>query len=183
MRTRWLAIAIAAIVVASACSSKRESPSATAGSGSAVGAGSAVGSGSAAGSGSADAACDDADIAKHIDASLAVSLEYLDALEKRTAAWKQDCEAAKKDLLALEPEALRFMEAMLEFRGWAQSLSDTCRQRVSELGETSKAAIDIENRTPAIETKIKPILERCQAHPGFQDAATKGLRVMRRKST
>ncbi len=171
-------IAIALVVVASACSSKKEPPAKAEGSGSAVG--SAAGSGSATGSGSA-APCDDADIQKHIDDSLAVSLAYLNALEKKVATWKQDCEAAKQDLLALEPDALKFMEAMLSFRGWGQSLSDTCRQRVGELGEKAPATLEIEKRTPDLEAKVKPMLERCEKHPGFQDAAAKGLRVMRRK--
>lgn len=145
--------------------------------------------GSAAGGASADpwakpagdAPCDDADIQRHIDASLAASLAYLTALEHTTARWRQDCEAARKDLLALEPEATKFMTAMQQFMTWAQTLSPACGKRVGELGEQTAGARDIEKRTPGIEAKVKPMLERCKDHPGFQEAAAKGLRLLRRK--
>lgn len=160
-------LAIAFVVIASACSSKKEPPPPAAGSGSAPG--------------SASSACNDADLQKHIDDSMAVSIAYLTALEKKTATWREDCEAAKQDLIALEPDAKKFMDEMAAFTAWAQSLSEPCRARVGVLGETSTAAADIEIRTPAIEEKITPMLERCQAHPGFNAAARNGLRLMRRK--
>jgi hypothetical protein len=111
-----------------------------------------------------------------------VSVAYLTALENKTAKWGKDCEKAKQDLLALEPEAKKFMDAMTEFMTWGRSLSPACGKRVSELGEQTTAAKDIEKRTPGLEAKIKPVLERCKEHPGFQDAAAKGLRVMHKKS-
>jgi hypothetical protein len=166
-------LAIALVVIASACSSKKEPPSPAAGSGSA----------SAPASGSASETCNDADVQTQIDASMAASLAYLVALEKKIATWPQDCEAAKQDLIALEPDAKKFMDAMAAFSTWAQALSESCRQRVGVLGETSTTAAEIEIRTPAIEAKVTPMLERCQAHPGFNDAARNGLRLMRRKKS
>ncbi len=199
------ALVIAIVGVASACGKHDARPAGSASSGSssagsneaATAAGSAATSAGAAGTsaGSAasgassdpwakpagDAPCDDADIQRHIDASLAASLAYLTALEHTTARWKQDCEAARKDLLALEPEATKFMTAMQQFMTWAQTLSPACGKRVGELGEQTAGARDIEKRTPGIEAKVKPMLERCKDHPGFHEAAAKGLRLLRRK--
>ncbi len=184
-------LAIAIAVLASACG-HHDSPLAGSGSaGSSAAGATAVGSatGSAAGSASADpwakpagdAPCDDADIQRHIDDSLAASLAYLTALEHQTASWKQDCEVARKDLLALEPQASAFMASMQQFMTWAQTLSPACGKRVGELGEQTAGARDIEKRTPGIEAKVKPMLERCKDRPGFQEAAAKGLRLLRRK--
>jgi len=178
----------ALVVIASACGKKDSAPA----PGSAAPGSAAVGSagGSAAGdpwsgSGSAPAKpetpCTDDDIKKHIDDSLSVSMAYLSALEKKSAKWGKDCEAAKRDLLALEPDAQKFMDAMLAFRAWGESLSDTCRARVAEVGDKLPIAAEIEKRTPALEAKVKPILEKCENHPGFKEAAAKGLRVLRKK--
>lgn len=164
--------------------SQTTSPSEGSGSGSAV----ATRSGSAASdpwakpaSPPADVPCDDADIQKHIDDSLTASMAYLAQLEKKTAAWKTDCEVAKQDFLALEPEATKFMDAMLGFKTWGEQLSNKCRARVAELGDKAPLAADIEKRTKPLEAKVTPMLERCKDHPGFADAAAKGLRVMHRK--
>jgi hypothetical protein len=129
----------------------------------------------------ADVQCNDADIQKHIDDSLTASMAYLAQLEAKTAAWKTDCEVAKKDFLALEPAATKFMDAMMGFKTWGEQLSDKCRARVAELGDKAPLAADIEKRTKPLEAKVTPMLERCKDHPGFADAAAKGLRVMHRK--
>jgi hypothetical protein len=185
-------LAMALVVNASGCAKHESSPGTSASSGSSRVAGSAAttaaGSGAASGTSAdpwakpaGDAPCDDTDIQRHIDASLKASLAYLDALEHATASWKRNCEAARKDLLALEPQASAFMAAMQQFMTWGRTLSPACGKRVGELGEQTPAARDIEKRTPGIEAKVKPILERCKDHPGFQDAAAKGLRLLRRK--
>jgi hypothetical protein len=126
----------------------------------------------------AEVACSDALIQVHIDASLKVSLAYLAALEAKTRRWGKDCERVKQDLIALEPEATKFMGAMQEFMTWGRTLDPECAKRVAELGDQRPEARDIEARTPGLEAKITPILERCAKHPGFTDAAAKGLRVM-----
>ncbi len=177
-------LVIALVVMASACS-KKESPLTTSGSG-------ATGSGSAASNDpwgkpasppadAAEAPCADADIQAHIAASLDVSLAYLAALEAKTKKWGKDCEQAKQDLLALEPDATKFIDAMTEFMAWGRALSPACAQRVQQLGDQRPEASDIEVRTPALEAKVKPMLEKCENHPGFKEAAAKGLRVMHRK--
>jgi hypothetical protein len=129
----------------------------------------------------AEVSCTDAEIQAHIDASLKVSLAYLSALEGKTRRWGKDCERPKQDLLVLEPEAAKFMAAMQEFMTWGRTLSPACAKRVAELGDQRPESRDIEARTPALEAKITPILERCKDHPGFQEAAAKGLRVMHKK--
>jgi hypothetical protein len=126
----------------------------------------------------AQVACSDAEIQTHIDASLKVSLAYLTALEAKTRRWGKDCERPKQDLIALEPEATKFMGAMQEFMTWGRTLDPACAKRVAELGDQRPEARDIEARTPGLEAKITPILERCAKHPGFAEAAAKGLRVM-----
>ena len=193
------AVCVALVVVMSACgkgsgTSASGSASGSAAMGSAASGSAAMASGTA-GSGSADTwakapppspTCDEADIKKHIADSLAVSLTYLDALEKKAAKWTidaksaTDCERAKKDLLALEPQATKFMAAMTDFVSWAQTLGP-CAARVQAIGDTMPEAAAIEKRTPGLELKIKPILEKCNTHPGFTEAAAKGLRVMHRK--
>jgi len=172
-----------------ACGNK-ESPPASQSTGSAI-----VGSASSASGGSDDpwakpaapppapppVPCNDDELEKHIEDSLEVSMAYLAALEKKTAKWGKDCEQAKKDLVALEPDATKFMASMKDFVAWAQTLAPNCAARVQELGDKMTVASEIEKRTPALETKVKPILEKCQNHPGFTEAAAKGLRVMHRK--
>jgi hypothetical protein len=178
-----IALVVALVVMASACSSKKE-PALTSGNGSA-------GSGTASSdpwakpaappADAAETPCTDADIQAHIGASLKVSLAYLAALEAKAKTWGTNCDRAMKDLIALEPHATKFMDSMKEFMTWGRSLSPTCAQRVQELGDQRPETKDIEARTPSIEAKVKPILEKCQNHPGFADAAAKGLRVMHRK--
>jgi hypothetical protein len=129
----------------------------------------------------AAAACNDADIQAHIESSLASSLTYLGALEAKARGWSKDCERVRKDLLALEPDAAKFMASMQDFMTWGRALDPACGKRVAELGDQRPETRDIEARTPPLEAKITPILERCQKHPGFADAAAKGLRVMQRK--
>ncbi|HEX5060543.1 MAG TPA: hypothetical protein VFV99_14345 [Kofleriaceae bacterium] len=178
---RRSAVVVALVVMASACGKNESSPAA---------------SGSAAGSAAANdpwskpaapapapaaAPCDDADIKKHIDDSLAVSLAYMAALEKKALKWKTDCSVAKKDLLALEPEATKFMASVNDFMTWGKTLTPECGKRVAEIGEQYDAARDIEKRTPELEAHVKTILEHCKDYPGFQDAAAKGLRVMHKK--
>jgi hypothetical protein len=172
---------VVALVVMTACGKKTETapgPSAAGSAGSAAGDpwSKAIDAGAV-----ADAPCDDADITKHIDNALGKSSAYLAALERRTARWQKDCEAAKQDLIALEPDATQFMTSMMEFKTWGETLSAACRQRVEQLGEQSPVTQDLERRTPALEGKVGPMLERCKDHPGFQEAAGKGLRVMRKK--
>ena len=162
------------------CSSKKESPPAPAPT-PAPTAGSASDPWAKPAQPPAEVPCDDADIQKHIDASLTASMAYLTQLEKKTSAWKTDCEVARKDFLALEPDATAFMDAMMAFKTWGEQLSDKCRARVAELGDKAPQAAEIEKRTGPLEAKVTPMLERCKNHPGFADAAAKGLRVMHRK--
>jgi hypothetical protein len=129
----------------------------------------------------AAAPCNDDDIRANIDKGLAASSTYLAALEKRTARWKKDCDAAKQDLLALEPDATAFVSSMMAFKSWGETLSASCRARVEQLGEQNAKTAELEKRTPAIEERVAPMLERCKAHPGFAEAAAKGLRVLRKK--
>ena len=82
---------------------------------------------------------------------------------------------------ALEPDATKFMETMRAFKTWGESLSATCRARVVEIGEKLPIGAELDKRTPAVEAKVKPILEKCENHPGFKDAAARGLRVLRKK--
>jgi hypothetical protein len=179
-----LVVAVASLALA--CGSKKEKKPEPAAKGSgattAVETGSAAPGSAAAGSGSADSACSDDDIKKHIEAGLNESVAYLGALERRVVRWKKDCESAMQDLLALEPNATRFMDAMMTFRTWGETLTPECRKRIEEIGEQHAITKDVEARTPAIEAGVKPMLERCKDHPGFQEAAAKGLRVMRRKA-
>ncbi len=178
-------LAIALLVIASACG-HHDSPLSITGSGSAA----PVGSGAPASPAAdpwakppGDAPCDDASIRRHVEDSLAASVAYLSALEKRTARWTLDCEAARKDLLALEPDAEAFMAAMRTFVEWGRTLPSACGKRVGEIGDQLPATHDVEARTPALEAKVKPVLEHCTDHPGFQDAAAKGLRLLRRKKS
>jgi len=166
-----------------ACGKKESRPPLAAGSGSAV---SAVatndpGRPAAAPPDAAEAPCVDDDIKKHIADSLAVSLAYLASLENKIAKWGRDCEQAKNDLLALEPEATRFMHAMTDFASWGRALSPSCQARLHAIGEQMPEARDIEKPRPLLDAKLKSILETCGTHPGFKEAAAKGLRLMRRK--
>jgi hypothetical protein len=186
-----LAIVVAFVVMASACRNKQDATGSAASATGSAAVGSAAG-GSAAGSGAAGSAdpwakpaqaapCNDDEIRANIDKGLASSAAYLSALEKRTARWKKDCEAAKQDLLALEPDATAFVSSMMAFKSWGETLSPSCRARVEELGEQNAKTTELEKRTPAIEERVTPMLERCKQHPGFAEAAAKGLRVLRKK--
>ena len=123
----------------------------------------------------------DAQLTKLADDALAESVRYLGALEKRTARWKTACEAARKDLVALEPDAKRFVTAMKAFVTRSKQMPPECRKRLVELGEKRPLAQALDNRTAALKTRVDPQLDGCKDHPGFTDAVTKGLRVMKRK--
>jgi hypothetical protein len=191
------AAALALVVMAGACGDRKDSAPASGSAAGAAAPGGAAPGGNAAttvvpiapsepdpfaetGS-AAEASCDDDDIRRRIEAGLGQSAAYLAALDKRTARWKKDCEAARRDLLALEPDATKFVSSMIEFATWGKSLSAACRTRVEQLGEQSSITADLEKRTPVIEQRVRPMLERCKDHPGFADAAAKGLRLLRKK--
>ena len=128
-------------------------------------------------------ACPEPEIKKRIDAALGESDRYFTELEKRSAAWKEDCEVARKDLVSLEDKAKKFYETMIAYKAWAAKLEVTCRERAAEIGEAHPTSVALSKRSPAVEQRVGPMLERCQAHPGFRDAMTKGLRVMRKKKS
>ena len=123
----------------------------------------------------------DAELAKLVDEGLAESARYLGALEKRTARWKTACEPARKDLVALEPDAKRFVTAMKAFVARGKSLGPACRKRLVELGEKRPLTAELEKRTAALKARVDPQLASCKDHPGFADALAKGLQVMKRK--
>lgn len=158
--------------------SKLDEPMHKTGSPSAVASGS--GSGSAA-SGSAAACPPDDELKARIDTALQASRRYFDALRDHAASWSSDCEKVRLDLLSLEAEADRFVAAMQETMTWGQSLSPECRAHVQQLGEANPIAAELEQRTPALEAKVKPVLEACKDHSGFTEASRKGLRLLKKK--
>jgi hypothetical protein len=168
----WVRMIAAVVWLASGCKDKAATPSAERNAGSDTGSGS--------GSGSA-APCNDDDIRKHIDDTLAVMRAYVDALEKRTASWKLDCEAAGADLRALEPAVEALANAMTRFNAWGEQLTAACVQRAAELGEGHPGMKELENHGPGLDARIKPVLEHCNDHPGFQEAVAKGLRAYKKK--
>jgi hypothetical protein len=126
-------------------------------------------------------ACPEPEIKKRIDAALTESERYFTELDKKSAAWKEDCEVARRDLVSLEDKAKKFYDTMLAYKQWAFKLEPACRERAAEMGEAHPTSVALNKRSPAVEQKVGPMIERCQAHPGFRDAMTKGLRVMRKK--
>ncbi len=137
----------------------------------------------ASGSGSAaDPSCPPDDVLKvRIDQALQASRRYFDALREHTATWSSDCEKVRLDLLSLEGEADRFVVSMQEMMTWGRSLSPECRTHVEQLGEANPIAAELEQRTPSLEAKVKPVLEACKDHPGFTEAGRKGLRLLKKK--
>jgi hypothetical protein len=168
-------LAAALVCLALGCGKQEKAPAPAAGS---AAAGSASGSADpwakpAVDAADAEAPCNEDEIQAHIDASLKVSMAYLGALETKAKRWGKDCERAKRDLLALEPDAMKFMDSMQEFMTWGRGLSASCGKRVAQLGDRRQETREIEERTPGIEAKVTPILERCKDHPGFAEAAAK----------
>lgn len=129
------------------------------------------------------AKCDDQALLAKVEETWAAVNVYMTALEKRSGKWKTDCEVARKDLVALEPAATTYYEAVLAAKAWAESLEPACRERVKELGKKHFEGPKLDRRAKALEAKVKPMLERCKNHPGFAQAASKGLRVMKRRKT
>jgi hypothetical protein len=137
----------------------------------------------ASGSGASLAECPDDMLKPRIESALAASKRYFMALQTHAATWSTDCEAIRIDLLALEPDGDLFMQAMMSMKAWGRTLSAACRSRVEVLGELSPLAEELEAHSPALEAHVKPVLKTCNDHPGFRDAARKGLRLMKKKST
>jgi hypothetical protein len=121
--------------------------------------------------------CSDAEITKKVDDSFAAIETYFDEMVKRVPAWT-DCEVARKDLLALEPLATSYLAQVTEIQQWGESHSEACRTRFQQIGESKFAEHDIEKRFGSLEGQLTEVLQRCENHPGFQDAAAHGLRVM-----
>ena len=181
-----LAVAAAACL-ALACGNKKEAPPSKTGGGSAAPSGSATEPtpkpalpADVVDAAGADA-CDDAELQKHVDAGLAAATTYQDALLRRTARWKKDCDLAMQDLTVLAPEASRLAEANVAFQTWRDTLAPACRTRVEELGKQSPITAALETRTAIIDARMKPLLDRCKDVPGLPDAAAKGLGVLRTK--
>jgi hypothetical protein len=174
---RELAVALTACLVAGACESsksKLDEPAAKAGSSAAPASGSAAAS-------AALTACPDSVLQPRLEAALAASKRYFDALQTHSATWSTDCEAVRVDLLTLESEGDLFMQAMTSMKTWGKTLSAECRARIETLGEANPITEQLESRSPALEARVKPVLERCNDHPGFRDAAKKALRLMKKK--
>ena len=144
-----------------------------------TGSASVVASGSA--TGSAAPCPPDGELKARIDTALQASRRYFDALRDHTATWSSDCEKVRLDLLSLEAEADKFVASMQETMTWGRSLSPECRTHVEQLGEANPIAAELEQRTPALEAKVKPVLEACKDFPGFTEAGRKGLRLLKKK--
>ena len=177
----------AAACLALACGNKKEAPPAKTTGGSAAPSGSATEPAptpalpvDAVDAASADA-CDDAELQKRVEAGLAAATTYQDALLRRTARWKRDCDAAMQDLTVLAPETSRLADANVAFRTWSDTLAPACRARVEEIGKQSPVTAVLETRTAIVEARMKSMLESCKELPGFKDAAAKGLGVLRDK--
>lgn len=136
--------------------------------------------GSGPGSGSA-APCDEAELRKHVEGALAAMDRYVAALEKRAASWTLDCEAASADLRALEPEVDTALKEIRRFSTWGVEAGEICVDRAAAFVDGHPKWKDLEQRGPGLDAKVKPILERCDDHPGFQEAVSKGLRSYKKK--
>lgn len=136
----------------------------------------------AAGSAAALADCPDDVLQPRLVAALEASKRYFLALQTHAATWSGDCEAVRNDLLTLEAEGELFFAAMTSMKTWGKSLSGQCRDRIEVLGEAHPITAELESHSPALEARVKPVLEKCNEHPGFRDAARKGLRMMKKKS-
>lgn len=135
----------------------------------------------ASGSAAALAECPDAVLQPHLVAALEASKRYFLALQTHAATWSGDCEAVRKDLETLAAEGDLFVAAMTSMKTWGRSLSGQCRDRIEVLGEAHPITAELESHSPALEARVKPVLEKCNEHPGFRDAARKGLRLMKKK--
>lgn len=167
------ALALACVLAGGACKSsksKLDEPAAAAGS-------AAPGSGSAA----AWADCPDDVLQPRLVAALEASKRYFVALQTHAATWSADCETVRTDLLTLEAEGTRFVDAMTSMKTWGRSLAGQCRERIETLGEAHPITAELEAHSPALEARVKAVLEKCNDHPGFRDAARKGLRLMKKK--
>jgi hypothetical protein len=123
----------------------------------------------------------DDELRTRVDTALQASKRYFDALREHSATWSSDCEKVRLDLLSLEAEGDRFVAMMQDMKQWGQSLSAGCREHVQTLGEQNPIAIELEQRSPSLEAKVKPVLEACKDHPGFTEAGRKGLRLLKKK--
>jgi hypothetical protein len=137
----------------------------------------------AAGSGGSLADCPDDVLKPRLEAALTASKRYFVALQTHAATWTTDCEAIRKDLLTMEPDGDLFVQSMMSMKSWGQTLSAACRARVEALGEANPMTEELESHTPALEARVKPVLEKCNDHPGFREAAHKGLRLLKKKSS
>jgi hypothetical protein len=135
------------------------------------------------GTGAPLAECPDDMLKPRLEAALAASKRYFLALRTHAETWSTDCEAVRADLLTLEPDGDLFTQAMMSMKAWGQTLSAACRARVETLGEANPMTTELESHTPALEARVKPVLEKCNDHPGFRDAARKGLRLLKKKSS
>lgn len=95
---------------------------------------------------------------------------------------KESCAVVTKKLKTLEPHANRFVEAITASMSSMQALSTSCQEQAKEMGEAmttrmQKEFPDAEN----IDVQMRILVERCKQHPGFEQAASKGLKMMRRK--
>jgi hypothetical protein len=125
--------------------------------------------------------CNDDEIKQRIESSLGGSTLYMNAVLKKSQRWGKDCESIKLDLLALEPDAAAFIKVVNGFVDWARTLAPECRPRIEAIGKAVTNADELDKTVNTLKAKIDPILERCKEHPGFQEAVTKGLQVMRKK--
>jgi hypothetical protein len=127
--------------------------------------------------------CPDADLKARLETALAGSKRYFVALQTHAATWSGDCEAVRMDLLTLESEAELFMQSVSAMRAWGKTVSAECRSRLEVLGEAHPISDELEAQSPTLEARVKPVLEKCNEHPGFKDAAKKGLRLLKKKKS
>jgi hypothetical protein len=123
----------------------------------------------------------DKEVNARIETTFAATDSYYGALFKASSKWKSDCEVARKDFLALEPAATKFWTTVMDTMKWKDSLDESCHAKIKEAGQKHPKGAAIAKKYAPLEDQIKPMLERCKDHAGFQEAASKGLRVMRRK--
>lgn len=129
----------------------------------------------------AAATCDDALLQPQIDTAVAASQAYFERLAASASRWSADCETVRGYLVELEPAGDAFVKAMTATSTWAKTLSPACRGRLDVLAAANPVTSELEQRTPAVEAKVMPILEACKDHPGFRDAMKRGLRLLRKQ--
>jgi len=167
---------VVAIGAAAGCEKDRASTAAAPSPAPAPAGGSSAGAGSA-----AEPSCTDAEIDAHLEQGFAAVEHYFGEMAKLAPRWS-DCAVATADLLALEPAAHEFEATVTAVKGWASSVSASCRERTAARGEANTAASAFQEKYAALEQPVTSALERCKDHPGFQDAASRGLRVMKKKT-